>query len=228
VHLQLDAGEWGDPRCERASDLNAGVLSRPLSSSALLTLRSSSPLLQAFICFLISCNIGEIFCIFFASILGMPEPLTAIHLLWVNLVTDGPPATALGFNPPDPDVMLSSPRRGDEEIMTGWLLMRYMLTGLYVGLATVGVTVWHYMSEAGVSWTSLRRWGSCEEVSERGKTSGGRELTAGNGRRGIGGEGQPAQRKLLRATGPERAAQNALLKTRCTEKAPRNKLAARN
>eukprot|EP00957_Ditylum_brightwellii_P148658 11317648-Ditylum_brightwellii.AAC.1 len=101
--------------------------------------------MQAFICFLISCNIGEICAILIATIAGFPEPLTAMHLLWVNLVTDGPPATALGFNPPDPDVMSQRPRPSDEPIMTRWLLTRYCLTGLYVGIATVGVFVGHYM-----------------------------------------------------------------------------------
>ncbi|GMH71031.1 hypothetical protein TL16_g05551, partial [Triparma laevis f. inornata] len=117
--------------------------------------------MQAFICFLISCNIGEIFCIFLASIFGLPEPLTAMHLLWVNLVTDGPPATALGFNPPDPDVMDQAPRKPDEEIMTRWLLTRYILTGTYVGVATVGISVWHYLSEMGLSWRDLRSWTQC-------------------------------------------------------------------
>lgn len=80
--------------------------------------------MQAFICFLISCNIGEILTIFGATVLGLPEPLTPLHLLWVNLVTDGPPATALGFNPPDPDAMAKPPRSASEPILSKWLLIR--------------------------------------------------------------------------------------------------------
>ena len=47
-----------------------------------------------------------------------------MQLLWVNLVTDGPPATALGFNPPDVDIMQKPPRRSDEELVTAWLFFR--------------------------------------------------------------------------------------------------------
>jgi P-type Ca2+ transporter type 2C len=118
--------------------------------------------MQAFICFLISCNIGEICAIFFATLAGFPEPLTAMHLLWVNLVTDGPPATALGFNPPSPDLMEQPPRPSDEPIMTKWLLTRYCLTGLYVGMATIGVFAGHYLSQ-GLTLSQLSSWSQCGE-----------------------------------------------------------------
>ena len=118
--------------------------------------------MQAFICFLISCNIGEICAIFFATLAGFPEPLTAMHLLWVNLVTDGPPATALGFNPPSPDLMEQPPRPSDEPIMTKGLLTRYCLTGLYVGLATIGVFAGHYLSQ-GITLSQLANWSQCGE-----------------------------------------------------------------
>lgn len=116
--------------------------------------------MQAFICFLISCNIGEIICILLAAACGFPEPLSAMHLLWVNLVTDGPPATALGFNPPAPDVMSQKPRPSNEPIMTKWMACRYLVTGLYVGFATVGPFVSHYMGQ-GISLRELRSWGKC-------------------------------------------------------------------
>jgi Ca2+-transporting ATPase len=119
--------------------------------------------MQAFICFLISCNIGEIAAILIAAVCGFPEPLSAMHLLWVNLVTDGPPATALGFNPPSPDVMTQKPRPSDEPIMTNWMLCRYLVTGLYVGFATVGSFVGHYLSQ-GVTFRQLSSWGKCNEA----------------------------------------------------------------
>lgn len=74
--------------------------------------------IKKFVHYLLSCNAGEIAVMFVSSLVGLPAPLLPIHILWVNLVTDGLPALALGVDPVDPAIMKRSPRKTNEAVVT--------------------------------------------------------------------------------------------------------------
>jgi Ca2+-transporting ATPase len=146
--------------------------------------------MKAFIRYMISSNVGEVAAIFFTAALGIPEGLTPVQLLWVNLVTDGPPATALGLNPPDMDAMKKPPRRRDDSLISTRSYVRYLVVGFYVGFAVVGIFIYWfcYDSMAGdnhplVDFSQLLEWSKCNEwdATTKAKIAGNLNLAGFSG-----------------------------------------------
>ena len=89
------------------------------------------------ILFLLSSNIGEVVCMFVAALIGLPSPLIAIHLLWVNLITDSLPAVALGMDKKPADIMDEQPRDANESIFAHGGIAMVFGYGVLVGLVTL-------------------------------------------------------------------------------------------
>jgi len=111
--------------------------------------------IRKFVYYLLSCNLAEIAIIFLATLAGLPSPLTAIQLLWLNLITDGAPALALGVEKGDPDIMEKPPRHPLEPIIN-----KQMQIGIVVQtLAITSVTLLAY-------WIGLRTHPENPEFAE--------------------------------------------------------------
>ncbi len=93
--------------------------------------------IRKFMRYLLSCNVGEVLTMLLAVLAGMPLPLMPIQILWMNLVTDGLPAMALGVDPYDRDIMMRQPRRPGESIFSHGLAWRIISSGTIFGLGTL-------------------------------------------------------------------------------------------
>jgi Ca2+-transporting ATPase len=95
--------------------------------------------IRKFIRYLLASNVGEIVVMFLAMIMGMPLPLVPIQILWVNLVTDGLPAVALGIDQAEKDIMKKPPRNVRESIFARGLGSKILSRGILIGVATLAV-----------------------------------------------------------------------------------------
>lgn len=103
--------------------------------------------IRKFVYFLLSCNLAEIAIIFIGTLLGWPSPLTAIQLLWLNLLSDGAPALALGLEKGEPDIMEQPPRLPQEpvinrDMLAGVLVQSMAITGTVLLAYWRGLTVY--------------------------------------------------------------------------------------
>jgi Ca2+-transporting ATPase len=111
--------------------------------------------IRKFVYFLLACNVGEILIIFGAMLFGMPIPLRPVHLLWLNLVSDGAPALALGMEKGDQDIMKHPPRPPKEPVIN-----RDMAIGIGV-IALVDA-----LAILAVFWLGLQRYPTSLEAAQ--------------------------------------------------------------
>ena len=105
--------------------------------------------IRKFVFYLLSCNVAEIAIIFIAALAGWPVPLTPIQLLWLNLLTDGAPALALGMEKGDPDTMDQPPRPPQEPIINKLMVIRIAIMTVALTAVVLGA-YWIGMNEHGV------------------------------------------------------------------------------
>ncbi len=97
--------------------------------------------------YLLAGNTGELLLMTICVVVGLPSPLLPIHLLWINLATDGLPALCLATDPIDPDVMKKRPRHRNERITDGGFLGTMILTGILTAAVSLGVYIYGLRNE---------------------------------------------------------------------------------
>jgi Ca2+-transporting ATPase len=110
--------------------------------------------IRKFIKYLLTTNSGEIWTLFLAPLCGLPIPLLPIHILWINLVTDGLPALALSVEPAEGDVMSRPPRHPKESIFAHGLGLHAIWVGILMAGIVLGVQAWAMRTDAA-HWQTM-------------------------------------------------------------------------
>jgi len=95
-----------------------------------------------FVRFQLSTNIGAILTVLGAPLFGFPTPFSAIQILWVNIIMDGPPAMTLGVEPAHAGIMRLKPRPRDARILNGTRLLKIIVSGLTMAVGTLAAYAW--------------------------------------------------------------------------------------
>ena len=147
AHIGIAMGKTGTEVTREAADM---VLADDNFASIIEAVREGRGIwenIQKTIVYLLGGNFGELLTVLVATVLGMPSPLSALMLLWVNLVTDGLPALALVMDPAPPDALEHAPRPPGRRMIgrTEWL--RIALTGVLQATVVVSAFSWSYRTQ---------------------------------------------------------------------------------
>ncbi|WP_437323482.1 cation-translocating P-type ATPase [Sorangium sp. So ce381] len=139
AHIGVAMGRGGTDVARQAADL---VLADDNFATIVEAVREGRAIyrnIQKFIFFLLSSNMGLLVAVFVVSFFGKWPPLTPLMILWINLVTNGLPALALGIDPPDPQLMSEAPRPRDEGLLVKRDYLGILYVGAIMGLAAVAL-----------------------------------------------------------------------------------------
>lgn len=100
---------------------------------------------KRFISFQLTVNLASVIVVFVSILLGMPAPFTALELLWINIIMDGPPALTLGLEPNYKNLMDRKPTRRDESIISHAMLLRIVITGIVMSIVFLLQYVYNFL-----------------------------------------------------------------------------------
>ncbi|MFH1421035.1 MAG: cation-transporting P-type ATPase [Candidatus Aenigmatarchaeota archaeon] len=138
AHIGIAMGKGGTDVSREAADMTLKDDNFATIVSAVKEGRTIFSNIQKFVTYQLSCNYAELFIIFFGILLGLPLPLLALQILFMNLVTDDLPAITLGLNPPSFDVMKAKPRK-KSVILNKQMLKTLAVAGTVMGVITLSV-----------------------------------------------------------------------------------------
>jgi P-type Ca2+ transporter type 2C len=110
--------------------------------------------IRKFVKYIMTCNSAEIWTMFLAPVLGLPIPLLPIHILWINLVTDGLPGLALASERSEKDIMNRPPRKTDESLFAGGVGYHIAWVGLLMAVVTLATQAWFVKSQ-NTHWQTM-------------------------------------------------------------------------
>ena len=111
--------------------------------------------IRKFVKYIMTCNGAEIWLMVIAPVIGLPIPLLPIHILWINLVTDGLPGLALASEKAEPDIMQRPPRRSNESLFSGGTGVHIIWVGLLMAGVTLAIEAWSVLYEELPHWQTM-------------------------------------------------------------------------
>lgn len=101
---------------------------------------------KRFISFQLTVNLASVIVVFVSILFGLPAPFTALELLWINIIMDGPPALTLGLEPNTDDLMSRQPTKRSDNIISKTMLIRIVVTGVYMSLVFLGQYLFNFLN----------------------------------------------------------------------------------